>query len=322
MTEDFLLSQVWGGTIGVIGGISQDVGGKTLAKVVSADKNIGKVTFSLGGVGCNIARNLALLGAGVELITAFGNDWFKSIAVDELRSLGIRADLSFQSDETGSASYLYILDNRGEMQLALSDLRVIEELSPDYLEQVWSRFQTEVLILDCNLSVSTIDWICHHTTAQVIVDPVSRKKAERLVNSLTRIDYLTPNILEAQTIAESDSESAEELAELILGRGVKNVIITLGEAGCYYAGDSINSATGSDSGGVKGFMEPRISEVVNVTGAGDAFTAGLAFALSGTDDLERLCQVATAMASLAVESELTVNPDISFKLLKERIAHG
>jgi pseudouridine kinase len=322
MTENFVLSPVWGRKIGVIGGISQDVGGKTLAKVVSADKNIGTVTFSLGGVGCNIARNLALIGGQVELITAFGNDWFKSIAVDQLRSLGIGADLSFQSEQTGSASYLYILDNRGEMQLALSDLRVIEELSPDYLQHIWARFDSQILILDCNLTAATIDWISAHAETPIIVDPVSRKKAERLAHSLARIDYLTPNLLEAQVIAGSDSESPEELAELILGRGVKNVIITLGEAGCYYAGRSINSANGSDSGGVKGFMEPRISEAVNVTGAGDAFTAGLAFALTGTEDLPQLCTVAMAMASLAVESELTVNPDISFKLLKERISHG
>jgi pseudouridine kinase len=319
---DILANQTRGGKIGVIGGISQDVGGKTAAKVVLADKNIGTVTYSLGGVGCNIARNLALMGAEVELITAFGNDWFKSVAIEQLANLGIAADLSFQSEQTGSASYLYILDNRGEMQLAISDLRVIEELSGDYLQRIWARFRSEILILDCNLSAATIDWICDHTATPIIVDPVSRKKAERLANSLANIDYLTPNLLEAQVIANSDSESPERLAELILGRGVKNVIITLGQRGCYYAGTSINSAAEAGCGGLRGFVAPIATEVVNVTGAGDAFTAGLALAWDGTADLERLCQVATAMASLAVESALTVNPKISFKLLQERLRHG
>ena len=60
--------------IAVVGGVNIDIGGRSDAPLVAGDSNPGRIRSSLGGVGRNIAHNLALLGAKVKLITALGAD--------------------------------------------------------------------------------------------------------------------------------------------------------------------------------------------------------------------------------------------------------
>ena len=62
------------GYVAVVGGVNIDIGGRPFSPLVPRDSNPGRVTVSLGGVGRNIAHNLSLLGAEVQLLTAFGDD--------------------------------------------------------------------------------------------------------------------------------------------------------------------------------------------------------------------------------------------------------
>ena len=58
--------------IAVIGSVNMDIGGYSDRPLTAGDSNPGRVRMSLGGVGCNIARNLALLGVKVRFLTALG----------------------------------------------------------------------------------------------------------------------------------------------------------------------------------------------------------------------------------------------------------
>lgn len=63
----------------VVGGTNTDLAGESFSPIVGGDSNIGKVTFSPGGVGHNIALNLSLMGEDVTFITALGGDVFGSV---------------------------------------------------------------------------------------------------------------------------------------------------------------------------------------------------------------------------------------------------
>ena len=60
----------------VVGGVNMDIGGRSYGNLVAADSNPGVVTMSLGGVGRNIAHNLALLGDDVRMLKDFGDDLY------------------------------------------------------------------------------------------------------------------------------------------------------------------------------------------------------------------------------------------------------
>lgn len=105
----------------VVGGVNVDIGGRSFAPLVAADSNPGTVSISLGGVGRNIAHNLALLGADVHLLSAYGDDVNGERVAASCSELGI--DLSHALRVAGgtTSTYLYLTDEHGEMALAVSD---------------------------------------------------------------------------------------------------------------------------------------------------------------------------------------------------------
>ena len=94
----------------VIGGANMDIGGVSDEILIDNDSNPGTTTISLGGVGRNIAHNIALLGAEVKFITALGNDMYARQIVDNCDSLGIDIKESLYAQDAATSTYLYIAD--------------------------------------------------------------------------------------------------------------------------------------------------------------------------------------------------------------------
>ena len=108
------------GYISVIGGANIDIAGRPYQKLIRADSNPGEVTLSAGGVGRNIAENLARLGAHVKLFTAVGRDMYGDKIIDEARRAGIDVSHIKQTDLAGTGFYLAVLDAAGDMDVAVS----------------------------------------------------------------------------------------------------------------------------------------------------------------------------------------------------------
>ena len=111
------------------------------------------------------------------------------------------------------------------------------------------------------------------------------------------------NKLEAGFLANTkiiDKTSLEEAAKMILSQDVKRVFITLGEEGVYYReGDYANS------------FKSKAAKIVNTTGSGDAFMAGVVYSLIKGFDLDYTAKVATAFSLITLADENTVSPSIS-----------
>ena len=122
-----------GSYIVVVGGDNVDIGGKSYAPLVASDSNPGTVRVSLGGVGRNIAHNLSLMGTDVRMLTAYGDDLNGQRVAASCSELGI--DLSHARTITGgtTSTYLYLMDEQGEMALAVSDMEICKKITPAYL---------------------------------------------------------------------------------------------------------------------------------------------------------------------------------------------
>ena len=104
----------------VVGGVNVDIGGRPEAALVARDSNPGAVSSSLGGVGRNIAHNMALLGLDVRLVTAFGDDLNAQKLAASCGELGIDISQSPVIPGGRTSTYLFINDERGDMALAVS----------------------------------------------------------------------------------------------------------------------------------------------------------------------------------------------------------
>ena len=102
-------------------------------------------------------------------------------------------DLSCALDVPGgrTSTYLYITDERGEMQLGLCDTDISAAITPDYLQRHLDVLDgAAAVVLDGNLTAETITWLGAHCSAPLFADPVSITKAERMRASLLSLIHI------------------------------------------------------------------------------------------------------------------------------------
>ena len=186
----------------VVGGVNLDIGGTPFAPLVGQDSNPGRVRTSLGGVGRNIAHNMALLGLDVRLITALGDDLNAQKITTSCIELGIDLAPSLQVPGGTTSTYLFLTNEKGDMALAVSDMEIYDHLTPRYLstkEQLLNN--ARLVVCDTNIPAETLQWIAENCRAPVFVDPVSTAKAGKVKPVLGKLHTLKPNRIEAELLS-------------------------------------------------------------------------------------------------------------------------
>ena len=303
--------------IAVVGGVNIDIGGRSDAPLVAGDSNPGRIRSSLGGVGRNIAHNLALLGAKVRLITALGADDGAKRIEASCADLGIDLTDSLYVPDGATSTYLFLADSNGDMALAMNDMAIYEHLTPAFLETKLAALNAAALVvLDTNLGAESIRYLGEHCTVPLFADPVSAAKAGKLEPILGRLHTLKPNLMEMEVLSGIRITNERELdaaCGMLLEKGVYQVFVSLGREGLYFRRQGCGALR----------KKSRPFPMKNATGAGDATMAGIVYAwvngLSPGDTLD----FALGAGLAAIDSADTINPAMSpalvAKLVKEYV---
>ncbi|MGG5050771.1 PfkB family carbohydrate kinase, partial [Escherichia coli] len=118
-----------------IGSANIDIAGYSYASLNYADSNPGKIKFTPGGVGRNIAHNLALLGKNSWLMSAVGDDFYGQSLLAQTTQSGVNVDKCLIVNGENTSSYLSLLDKTGEMLVAINDMTISEHISAEFLSQ-------------------------------------------------------------------------------------------------------------------------------------------------------------------------------------------
>ena len=301
------------GYILVIGAANVDIGGRSFTTLKERDSNPGRITYSLGGVGRNIAHNLRLLEVPVKLMTVFGDDYWTIKLREVCVATGIDISLTMEVQGELTPAYTYISNPEGDMQLALSDTELFAKLTPEYFQTHIDEINgARVVVFDTNIPTESILWLAENCTAPLIADPVSVAKAERLRDALPRLFAIKPNILEAELLTgiciETDFR-LKKAADALLSAGVKNVFISLGEDGIFAKNADIECQ-----------LPCMSKKLVNNTGGGDAAIAAIIWAYFNGLDIRDAALASQAAAALTVEHRYTINPDLSPEAVRARMS--
>lgn len=309
------MSEINSGFTVVVGGVNLDIGGIPLGALHAHDSNPGRVRMSVGGVGQNIARNLALLRMPVHFLTAFGWDEAGDRIVRVCGGAGIDLSSALRLHDASTSVYLYIADKMGDMQAAVSDMEICGRITPDYLAQHRALLnRAGAVVLDANIPLESIEWLGENCSVPLFADPVSLAKAVKLKGVLGKLHTLKPNRLEAELLSGRKIRTEADLraaADALLEQGLFQVHISLGSRGVFVAD--------REKGGRFPCwpVQPR-----NMTGAGDAYLAGLVWSHLNGYGLEEAARFASAAAAVAVEGEDTVSeamcPEAVFRVMGQR----
>ena len=282
----------------VFGGINMDIWGRPKAPLVQKDSNPGAVTMRPGGVGRNIAHDLRLLGLEVSLVAPIGGDVYASAVVDSCQALGIDLSMAPVFKDMRSSTYLYITDETGDMELAVSDMELCSALTPALVAPILPRLQAGAVVVDANLPPETIAYICNHCPIPVYADPVSTVKALKLQPVLHRLAAIKPNALEAECL--TGQRDPERAALALVDRGVQRVFISLGAQGMI-AADKKELLR----------LPGLATQVVNSTGAGDAATAAIVLAGIRGMGLRDAALLAQKAGAVTCRSESANAPELA-----------
>ncbi len=297
------------GQVVVIGGANMDLKCRAEAPLVPRTSNPGRVTAMVGGVACNIARNLARLGVPTSLFTVVGQDEFGERILREARAAGTDLSMTVMSARP-TGTYVALLDGDGDLAAAISAMDLMEELTPERIGLRASTLrQARMVVADCNLSEAALlrlAELCAGAKVPLAVDAVSTRKAERLrplLKARLPVHLMALNRDEAAILAAGKVRSEADLkraAQVLHEMNVIHVLIGLGSRGTYAA-----------SAAEQALVAPLPATLADATGGGDAALAGAIHALLQQQTLAEAARWGQAAAALTVSVPETVNPALS-----------
>ena len=225
------------------------------------DSHPGEISLSAGGVGRNIAENLARLGQPVCFITCFGDDEFAGQLRQSLAVPQVDLDYAQTLEGHRSDSYLCVHDTNGEMVTAVNHMPLIDRITAEMLTPYRQRLRAaRLIIVDCNLPAETLSWLAG-LDVPMAVDAVSSAKADRLSPLVGKINIIKCTYAEAAKIT-GRTDNPDMLARALCTEHTDIVLMSMGA-------EPMLLATASE---VMRFTPPP-AEIISVTGAGDALFA-------------------------------------------------
>ena len=256
-----------------------------------------------GGKGSNQAVAAAKAGAKTYFLSKIGDDQFGSMATKIYDEAGVDySKLIISSEHATGAAGILVDQQSGKNAINVVPGAAGALTNEDIDKASEVIINSEVFLTQLEAPKSVVFYslqMAHDNNVTTILNPAPAASINK--NIFPLIDYFTPNETEASFYVDHEVENesdAKKASEQFLEWGIKNIIITMGEKGSYFANKE------------QQFQIPIIkleNPVVDTTGAGDAFNAGFAVALTEKKNIKDAIKFATATAGLSTTKKGTAN---------------
>lgn len=252
------------------------------------------VATYFGGKGANQAVTAGQLGADVYFVGAVGEDANGALAISNLERKNVKTIFVEQQGITGQAIIQVAQDGENAIILVPG---ANHSITPEQLDNVCDCVElADILLLQLEIPMPTIEKAVALATksgTRIILNPAPARPLTDEV--LQRVSVLTPNETELALLTGfsiTSEESLKQACQQLLHKGVAAVVVTLGSNGSFYMTNETS-----------GYISAQAVEVVDTTGAGDAFNGALAVALGDHKPLQEAIAYATKIAGYAVTQQ-------------------
>lgn len=291
----------------VVGTTFIDVKGFPFAPLNHRARNLGRVEFCHGGVGRNVAENLGYLGVLASFVSSVADNYQGREILEALVKAGVRTEHVVLADKSGIGIWQALLNAGGDVALSLSQMPDLGPMA-EYLrlkgDEVFRQARCVVLEVDLNLEiVEMVLRLAERLHIPICGVPGNLDLILKHRELLGRLGTFICNQAEAELITGRKLDSIEQVfhaIESMRRAGPKNCVITMGGNGAVASGPDLQPA-----------HYPVVPiDVVDTTGAGDAFVAGVVFGLTRGWKLGRSVRCAAKTAAWTVNTSESVNHDL------------
>lgn len=291
----------------VFGATFVDIKGYPTAQYIPAGRNVGRVIQVHGGVSRNVVEDIANLELKPTFVTVLDNSGTSSDVLEKLKKHNINTDYIVRTDD-GLGTWLAIFDNNGDVIASISkrpNLDAISEVLDAHGDEIFA--DADSIVVEIDMEVPLLKKIFalaekYQKEVYAVVSNMSIAMERR--DLIKKVSCLVCNDQEAGLLfsEEYDAKDLDQMSELLAQRikpaHIKKMVVTMGEMGAVYA----------DLEGNHGTVPPQRVDVIDTTGAGDSFFAGVAAGLTYGKSLEESCIIGTRLASSVISTKENVIP--------------
>lgn len=302
-------------TILVFGGAHIDRRGRIFGDTSPGASNPGAWFEEAGGGGFNAARNLARLGHPVRMISPRGGDALGEAVAAAALHAGVD-DRPFVFLDRKTPSYTAIMENDGNLVIALADMELYKLFSPRRLQirAVRDAFEAaDLVVCDANLPAETLAMIARRSRelgTPLAAIAISPAKVMRLKPCLADIGTLFLNQAEAAALTDVWPDDPLVWVSRLRELGLESGVITRGQ----------KSMLAFSGAAILTIEPPELPRIADVTGAGDSLAAGMISALLSGLELGEALRHGAAAAAITVQSPLATAENLSPELLRETLS--
>lgn len=281
--------------ITVVGSLNMDIVIETPHMPTGGETVSGRnVTLVPGGKGANQAYAVGKLGGNVTMIGAVGQDAAGDALLENLKKVNVNVS-GIRRMEQGVTGQAYItVDDQGENSIILiagTNGLVTKELIDDNIDILR---ESDIVIMQLEIPLDVVEYAKELAIKEgktIIVDPAPA--VTDIPNLFWKgIDYIKPNETELAILTGLKMETRDEIvqgARMMIEKGVKNVIVTLGGDGCLFVTKETEE-----------FFPSHKVKAIDTTAAGDSFTAAFALALSQGKEYKEAIELGQKVSSIVV----------------------
>ena len=248
-----------------------------------------------GGKGANQAVAMARLNGNVSMIGKVGEDGFGQTLINSLKN--DKVDTTYiQTTKGATGVALITVDKNAQNSIVVSPGANFEVKEDDIDNNIEAIKNSDIVVLQLETPLNTIKYALNKAkelNKYTILNPAPAVKLDDEI--IKNVDLLTPNETELEIISGVSIETEEDIqkaAQIMIEKGVKELIVTLGSKGSLY----INKEKSM-------FKKAYKVEAVDTTAAGDSYTGALAVALSQDKNIEDAMDFASKVGALSVLKE-------------------
>lgn len=293
--------------ITVFGAVFVDIKGYPNKKYIPAGRNAGKVIQVHGGVSRNVAEDIANVELRPTFVSVVDHSGTSTDVLEKLKRHKVNTKYIKRVDG-GLGTWLAIFDHTGDVVGSISqrpDLSEIGNILDEYGDEIFAQSDSIVVEIDMDSDIlKRIFALADKYGIKVYAVVSNMSIAMERRDLMKRTGCVVCNDAEASTLFSDDYSkyTAEELAPIIskVARQAQypKFVVTLGDKGSVYA----------DEEGNYGVIPPQNTQVVDTTGAGDGFFAGVAMGLTYGKSLKQACEIGTRLASSVISNAESVCP--------------
>lgn len=300
--------------IAVVGNVFVDIKGFPDDNYIPGGRNAGKVEIVHGGVGRNVAEDIANIELRPRFVSMVDDTPEGEEVLRKLKNHKVNTDY-VPAVPNGMGMWLAVFDETGDIVGSISkrpDMSALETLINEKGDEIFADCDSIVVEIDLDKEIiKSVFKYAEKYKKRVYAVVANMSIASQRRDFLQSIDCFVCNVEEAGILFVSDFEGmspeelCDELSRKVVSARIPSMVVTLGSRGAVYA----------DMNGDKGVYPARRVKVRDTTGAGDAFCAGVAIGLTYGKTMREAVEIGTRLAS----SVITVSENVCPRFLPQEL---